>query len=94
MLSGLGLQLSSSTNAWQPCHVDIHRVLTTYIGAHLTQRFQERERLDIPYCTADFDDDNFRFGCERDEPNTALDLIGNMWDDLYSTTQKITPSFL
>ncbi len=59
----------------------------------LTDGFQERLAFDIANCSTDFDDGNFRILRSVFPVETALDLIGDMWDNLYSLSAEISAAF-
>ena len=62
--------------------VDVHDFFAAQVGFHLANRFQEWQGLDIPYCSADFSDDNIRFRRFRCPQKAIFDFIGDVWDDL------------
>ena len=62
------------------------------IDAELTNGFDKRQRFNITYCPTDLDDaDVCITGAEL---NAALDLIGDVRDDLYGGTEVIAAPFL
>ena len=63
------------------------------IVLELTDGFQERLTFDIADRTADFDDRNAGFVRCEITVETALDLIGDMWDNLYRSSAEISAAF-
>ena len=60
----------------------------------LPDSFQERLAFNIAYRTADFDDGDVRFRRARIPIETALNFIGNMWNNLYRTAAEISSPLL
>ena len=80
MLRRLGLQFTGRRNVGQQGEVHVTSVTAPFLQAHLTDRFKERQRLDVADGTADFDDGHI--GAFRTAPDMRLDLVGNVRDNL------------
>ena len=65
-------------------------IFMAHIMLELTNRLQERLAFDISYGSSHLDNCNLRIFCRRIAVKSALNLIGNMWDNLYSSSAKIS----
>ncbi len=74
--------------------MDIQRVLAPGIRAHLAQRLQEGQRLDIAHRAADFDQHYLGVGGLGNQADAPLNLVGNMRDDLDCAAKIIAAPFL
>ena len=89
-LGRFGLHLSGSTKVRDQGNMNKNGIVMSHIMLELTDGFQERLTLNITNCPAYLDDGNsvlIRCFCSV---KTALDLVGDMRDYLYSTSAKIT----
>src|SRR5919199_1486673 len=65
VLRRLGLKLSGRADHRQKRHMHVEDVVPAGIFAHLPDRLEKRQALDIADGTADLDDDHVRAGCLR-----------------------------
>src|SRR5258706_15865415 len=87
VLRGLGLDLARALDERHERQVDVAGVVRAELQAHLPDRFEERQRLDVPDGAADLDDRHFRFACAA--RNERLDLVGYMWDHLHGAAEVV-----
>ena len=92
----VGLVFSSS--AAPRCGISVrwheHHVLVADVVAHLADRFQERQRLDVADRSADFDDADVgaaRFG---DALDVRFDLVGDVRNDLNGRAEIVAAALL
>ena len=62
------------------------------VGMELAQRLEERQRFDVADRPADLSDDDVDLGRLRDEPDAALDLVGDVRDHLDGAAQVVAPA--
>src|SRR5260221_9430429 len=92
VLRGLGLDLAGALDIRHERQVNVAGVVRAELQAHLSHRFEEGQRLDVPDRAADLDDCHFRFaGAARDE---RLDLVGDMRDHLHSAAEVVAAALL
>ena len=92
VLGRLRLQFADGGEVRHQRQVHEDGVLATHVRAELTNRFQEGERLDITDRAADLRDHHV---VVRGEPaDRALDLVGDVRDDLHGGTEVVAASFL
>ena len=89
-LGGFGLQFLRSAQIRNQRYMDQNRIVMADFMLELTNGLQERLALDITYGTADLDDGDTGLIIRKIAVETALDLIGDMRDDLYRTSAVIT----
>ena len=94
VLGGLGFQFGGSANIWQPGDMDVQGILTPHIAAHLAQRFQEGQRFNIANRAAHLDQHDLGARGALHLGNAALDLVGDVRDDLDRAAQIITAPLL
>ncbi len=104
VLGRLGLQLSGGADLRQPGDVHVQDVATTDVLAHLADRLEERQRLDIADRAADLDDHHAvrrqAARCHRpgalagDARDALLDLVRDVRDDLDGPAQVVAPALL
>src|SRR4030095_868361 len=87
VLGRLGLDFTGRSDVQDKRQVDKAIVIAAELDRHLPDRFQKRQRLDVAYRTADFHDRHFRFA--RTAAYKALDLVGDMRNDLHRATEII-----
>ena len=80
MLRGLGFSLARRTDIRHQSEVHEERTLRAELHAHLPHRLEEWLRLYIADRTANFYQRDV--GIAGPKHNPALNLIGDMWDDL------------
>ena len=93
-LGRLGLQLLRSTQIRNQRYMDQNGIVMPHLMLELTDGLQERLALDVTYGTAYLDDGDTGFIICKVAVKAALDLIGDMGDDLYSTSAVITTTLL
>ena len=98
VLGRLGLELAGRRQVRHQRHVQEEDVLAADVVAHLAGRLQERLRLDVADGAADFGDHHvgpvpvgIRFGHRQD---AALDLVGDVRDDLDGVAQVLAAALL
>ena len=74
--------------------MDQNGIIMAHLMLELTNGFQERLALDITYGTADLNDGDAGLIIGKVAVKSTLDLVGNMRDDLYSTSAVITTTLL
>ena len=96
VLRGLGLHLARGRYVRDERQVDIADVIAAERDPELPDRFEKRQRLDVADRTADFDDGHFGLGlvtsCAGQNP--ALDLVGDVRNDLHGAAQVIAAPLL
>ena len=70
----------------------IYTVLRTKVESELTDRLEKGQRLDVTDGTANLDDADI--GITGAQPDTALDLVRDVRDDLHGRTQIVATAFL
>ena len=94
MLGRFGLQLAGRTHHRHKGYVHIKGVVAAHIVAHLSNRLEERHGLNIANRATDFDDDHVDVVALGDLGDPALDLVGDMRDDLNGLTQIVATPLL
>src|SRR6202162_959925 len=92
MLRGLGLDLARAADDWHQCQVHVERLGTSKLDAKLADRLQKRQRLDVADRAADLDHGDI--GVVRTEQDAALDLIGDVRNDLHGSAQVVAAPLL
>ena len=69
----------------------VTHVVSTDFVLELPDGFEEREDLDVTDRATDLGDHDIDI-IGREPLNTALDLVGDVWDDLYGPSQVVTAS--
>ena len=87
VLGGFGLQLARSRHVGDQRQVHQRRILIAQRVAQLAHRLDERQRLDVAHRTADLGDDNVVNLLLRQQLDAALDLVGDMGNDLHGLAQ-------
>ena len=82
VLGGLGLQLADGVEVGDEGDVDVAAVLAADVEDHLADGFEEGLALDVADGAADFDDGDVGVMVAPDEADAALDLVGEVGDDL------------
>ena len=86
MLRGLALEFARAGNFNDHGHMDEQDVFLSLLGGHLPDGFEERLRLDIADCAADFGDKHVGFPIVH-LVDAGFDLVRNMRDDLHGAAQ-------
>ncbi len=92
VLSRLGLGLAGSGNVRHQGQVHQHGALGTYFDTQLADGFEERLRLDVADRAADFD--HGHVGITGTLDDAALDLVGDVRNDLNGRPQVVTATLL
>ena len=87
VLGGLGLVLVGAGDVGHQHHVDVAAVLVALLDAHLADGLQERLALDVAGGAADLGDDHVGLGGGGQVVDVALDLVGDVGDDLDGLAQ-------
>ena len=88
VLRGLGLELARGRHVHDQREVDEEHVLFAHVVLELTDGLEEGQRLDVAHGAADLDDrDVGRLGAAVDP---ALDLVGDVRDDLHGAAQVLS----
>ena len=74
--------------------MDIEGVVLADFLAHLADRLEERQALDVADRTADFGDHHVGVVFAADEINPLLDFVGDVRDDLHCAAQIIAAALL
>ena len=94
VLGRLRLQLARRRERGQQRDVDVEHVAAPDVLAHLADRLEERQRLDVADGPADLDDDDVRAPVARDAPDALLDLVGDVRDDLDRAAEVVAAPLL
>ena len=86
MLSRLAFQLPAAGDGYDKRHMDIQDIFPAHFRSDLPDRLQKRLAFDIPYGAADLADDHIGAAVLHGI-DTALDLIGDVGDDLHRPAQ-------
>ena len=92
MLGGLGLDLARGGNVGHQRQVDKQGVLRSQLAAHLADRFEKRQGFDVADRAADFH--QAHIGIAGAGLDRALDLIGDVRNDLHRPAQIIATALL
>ncbi|MNV59876.1 hypothetical protein D3C71_1523210 [compost metagenome] len=92
MLGRLGLQLAGGGDVRHQGQVHEQRLLRAALGAHLADRLQERQRLDVTHGAADLHQRHVE--AFSGLVDAAADFVGDMRNDLHGGAQVIAPALL
>src|SRR5690348_16879670 len=92
MLCWLGLELSGGCDPWNKRDVNEDRVLAPKFLAHLADRLDKGERLDVADSSADLDQGDVHV--LRDLLHCGFDFIGHVRNYLHGFAQVIAATFL
>ena len=91
MLGGLALEFAAAGDLDDQRHMDEEHVAPGPLRVHLADRLQEGLGLDVAHGAADLGDDHVHIlGGHGVDP--ALDLVGDMGDDLDRSAQIVAPA--
>ena len=92
----VGFVLSSpvAASGGQQRHVDVQHVRAPDVLAHLADRLEERQALDVADRAADLDDHHVRVAVARDARDPLLDLVGDVRDDLDRAAEVVAAALL
>jgi hypothetical protein len=91
VLRRLRLKLARSRNERHERYVDKDRIAAAFLIAHLPDRFHKGQRLDVADRSADLNDKHVGLVLFGYGPDRRLDLVGNVWNDLYGLAKVIAP---
>ena len=92
MLGRLGFQFPSRGNIGHQCDMDEHRLVTPEIVAHLSDRFDKGQRLDITHGPANFAQDEIK--AVNVGQREFLDRVGDVRNDLHRRAEIISAPLL
>ena len=92
VLSWFGLLLAAWPDERNKSDMHIANVVATNFVAKLTNRFQEREDLDVANSSTNFSDHHIHVFCCK-ALNTTFDFVSYMRNDLNSSTQIVATTF-
>ncbi len=92
VLRRLGLHLAGRRDERHQRQVDVADVVAAERDAHLPDRLEERQRLDVADRAAHFHDRDLGVAGPRRDP--ALDLVGDVRDDLHGAAEVIAAALL
>ena len=93
-LGRFGLQFLRSTQIRNQRYMDQNGIIMAHLMLELTNGFQERLAFDVTYGTADLNDGDTGLVIRKIAVETALDLVGDMRDDLYGTSAIVAAALL
>ncbi len=92
VLRRLGLDLACRGDVRHQRQVDVGDVVPPQLQAHLPDRLEERQRLDVAHRAADLDDRHVGVaGAALDE---SLDLVGDVRDHLHRAAEVVAAALL
>ncbi len=91
VLRGLGLELAGRADERHERQVDVQRVVAADVLAELSDRFEERQALDVADRAADFDEHDV--DVLRDRPNGVLDFVGDVRNHLHGAAEVVAAAF-
>ncbi len=94
MLRRLGLELADDADDRHQRDVDVQHVLAPDVLAELADRLEERQALDVADGAADLDDEHVGAGALREPVDAALDLVGDVRDDLDGAAEVVAAALL
>ena len=94
VLGRLRLQLAGRGELGEQRDVDVQDVRPTDVLAHLADRLEERQALDVADRAADLDDDHVRVALAGDARDPLLDLVGDVRDDLDRAAEVVAAALL
>ncbi len=94
VLGRLGLELAGGGQLGQQRHVHIQHVRPADVLAHLADRLEERQALDVADRAADLDDHHVRIPVAGDPGDPFLDLVRDVRDDLDRAAEVVSATLL
>ena len=91
MLRGLALELPGAGNLHDQGHMDKHHIPMSPLRSHLTDGLQEGLGLNVAHGAADLGDHHIHILLGHGV-NAALDLVGDVGNDLHRGTQIVAPA--
>ena len=92
VLRRLGLDLARAADDRHQRQVHVHDVAAPELDAELADGLEERQRLDVADRTADLD--HAHVGAFRAELDAALDLVGDVRNDLHGGAEVVAAALL
>ena len=92
VLGRLGLGFPAGFEERNKGNMDIHHIVPANLVFKLPDGLQKREGLNVPYGPADFRYHNVSAVIACGPPDSLLNFIGDVGNNLYSTPQEITLS--
>ncbi len=89
VLRGLGLELARGLDQRHEGHVQVEHVVAAELRAQLADGLEERQALDVADRAADLHEHDVDVGRGRDPQDAALDLVGDVRDDLDGRAQVL-----
>ena len=94
VLGRLRLQLAGRGEGRQQRDVDVEDVRPADVLAHLADRLEERQALDVADGPADLDDHDVRLAVTGDAADPLLDLVRDVGDDLDGPAEVVATALL
>ena len=94
VLGRLRLELAGRRERRQQRHVDVEDVRPPDVLAHLADRLEERQALDVADGPADLDDHDVRIAVPGDPPDPLLDLVRDVGNDLDGAAEVVAAALL
>src|SRR5581483_11947734 len=94
VLRRLGFQLVRGPEVRYERQMDVHDVLVTRVVAHLADRLEKWQRLDVADGSADLHDADVGMARLRNVFDVRFDLVGDVGDHLDRRPQIVAPAFL
>jgi hypothetical protein len=70
--------------------VDVADVVAAFVLAHLADRLEERQRLDVADRAAHLGEDDVGLGLLGESVHAVFDLVGDVRDDLHSAAEEVS----
>ena len=94
VLRRLRLGLADDTDDRHESDVDVEHVVASDVLAELADRLEERQALDVAHGAADLGDQDVDAELLRQPVDAALDLVGDVRDDLHGAAEKVAAALL
>src|SRR5438067_11068074 len=94
MLRRLRLQLAGRLDERDERHVEVQDILRTGLAAELSDRLEERQRLDVADGAADLGDHDVGGGRFGGAAYAALDLVRDVRDHLHRRAEELSLALL
>ncbi len=91
---GLVFELSDDPDQGHQGDVDVQHVLPAHVLAELADGLEEREALDVADRAADLGDEHVHLGELGEAVYAALDLVGDVRDDLHGAAEVVAATLL
>src|SRR4051794_15799157 len=94
VLGRLRLELARGAQRRQQRDVDVHHVRAADVLAHLADRLEERQALNVADGPANLDDDDVGLAVARHALDALLDLVGDVRNDLDCAAEVVAAALL